>query len=161
MKVRVQQSDIWSTMMRALGAEPVTLPFDRVFAALQSGALDAADNNWPSYVASRHYNAARYFSPTEHSMAPAVLIFSKRAWDELPREDQAILRGAARDSVVAMRKLWDEAEGSPSRTVAGAGSEIVTDVDKKAFADSLLPLYPSFVEDARLGGLLRRILSEE
>lgn len=160
LKVRVQQSDIWSAIMRALGAEPLIVPFDRVSTDLRLGAIDAADSNWPAYLASRHYTLAKYFSLTQHSVAPAVLIFSKRAWDELSREDQAMLRAAARESATAMRGLWDEAEEAAPRRTADVGGEIV-EADRKAFADAMLPLYPTLVGDARLRALVSRIQSED
>ena len=161
MKVRVQPSDVWGAMMRALGAEPAAVPSDRVYLALQSGVIDAAEHNWPSYVSSRHYHVARYFSLTEHSMAPAVVIFSKRVWDTLSVEDQSIIRGAARDSVPVMRRLWDDYETSGRKTVEAAGAEVVADVDRKAFADALLPLYPTIVENVHLRALVRRIQNDE
>jgi tripartite ATP-independent transporter DctP family solute receptor len=161
MKVRVQQTDAWTAAMRALGAEPVAMPFDGVSPALESGMIDAADNNWPSYVASKHYNIAKHFSPTEHSMAPAVLIFSKRVWDGLSREDQALIRGAARESVTHMRRLWDNYAATSRKTVETAGGEIVADVDRKSFADALVPLYPTMVEEPKLRDTVRRIQAEE
>jgi tripartite ATP-independent transporter DctP family solute receptor len=161
MKVRVQPSDIWGAMIRALGAEPVAVPTDRVYLTLQSGLIDAAEHNWASYVSLRHYHVAPYFSLTEHSMAPAVLVFSKRIWDTLPADDRAIIRSAARDSVPLMRRLWDDYETSGRRTVEAAGGQVVADVDKKAFADILVPLYPTVIEDARLRALVRRIQSDE
>jgi tripartite ATP-independent transporter DctP family solute receptor len=161
MKVRVQQTDAWTAAMRALGAEPVAMPFDGVSPALESGMIEAADNNWPSYVASKHYNIAKYFSPTEHSMAPAVLIFSKRVWDGLSREDQALIRSAARESVTHMRRLWDDYAATSRKTVERAGGEIVTDVDRKSFADALVPLYPTMVAEPKLRDTVRRIQAEE
>jgi tripartite ATP-independent transporter DctP family solute receptor len=161
MKVRVQQTDMWAASMRALGADPVPMPFEHVYLALKTDVLDASDNNWPSYVASRHYNVAKYFSLTEHSMAPAVLIFSKPVWDDLSREDQILIRGAAKDSVARMRKLWDEYEASTRKTVELAGGEIVTDVDRKSFADALVPLYPTLLKSPRLPDMVRRIQTEE
>jgi tripartite ATP-independent transporter DctP family solute receptor len=161
MKVRVQPSDMWGGMIRALGAEPVAVPTDRVYLTLQSGVIDAAEHNWPSYVSLRHYHVAPYFSLTEHSMAPTILVFSKRVWDTLPAGDQAIIRSAARESVPLMRQLWDDYETSGRKTVEAAGGDVVADVDKKAFADILVPLYPTIVEDARLRALVRRIQSDE
>lgn len=161
MKVRVQQTDIWAASMRALGADPVPMPFEHVYLALKTDVLDASDNNWPSYVASRHYNVARYFSLTEHSMAPAVLIFSKRVWDDLSREDQVLIRAAAKDSVARMRKLWDEYEVSARKTVETAGGEIISDVDRKSFADALMPLYPTLLESPKLSDMVRRIQGDE
>jgi TRAP-type C4-dicarboxylate transport system substrate-binding protein len=161
MKVRVEQTDTWAAAMRGLGAEPVAMPFDHVYLALKTGVLDAADNNWPSYIASRHYNVAKYFSRTEHSMAPAVLIFSRRVWDDLSHEDQDLIRGAAKDSVARMRKLWDEYEASTRKTVETAGGEVVTDVDRKSFADALVPLYPTLLESPKLRDMVKRIQSED
>jgi len=161
MKVRVQRPDIWGAMMRVLGAEPIVVPADRVSRALQSGVVDAAEQNWPSYVSSRQYNVARYFSLTEHSMGPGVVIFSKRVWDTLSADDQALIRGAARDSVTHMRRLWDDQGTANRKTVEAAGGEIITDVDKAAFANALLPVYPSIVEDAGLRALVRRIRNDE
>lgn len=161
LKVRVQQSDVWAAIVRALGAEPVVAPADRVYLKLQSGVIDAAEHNWPSYVSLRHYQVAPYFSLTEHSMAPAVLVFSKHVWDTLSADEQAIIRDAAKDSVPVMRRLWDDYEMSAERTVEKAGGKIVRDVDRKAFVDQLVPLYPSIIADARLQPLLRRIQADE
>jgi tripartite ATP-independent transporter DctP family solute receptor len=160
LRVRVQQSPAWTAMMRGLGALPQTMPFEHVYPALQAGTLDAAENNWPSYVASRHYTLAGYFSRTEHSMAPAVLVFSKRTWDELTPQDQALVRSAARDSLVTMRRLWDQYDRMASKAVETAGGQVVADVDKASFADALQAPYPAILDDKQRG-LVRRIQNED
>jgi tripartite ATP-independent transporter DctP family solute receptor len=160
-RVRVQQADASAGMFRALGASPVTVPTDRVYVNLQSGAIDASEHNWPSYVAQRHYQVAPYFSMTGHSMAPAVLVFSKRIWDTLKPDEQAIIRSAAKESVPVMRRLWDDYETAGRRTVEAAGGVIVTGVDRKAFADRLVPLYSTVVENDQLLSMVRRIQADE
>jgi tripartite ATP-independent transporter DctP family solute receptor len=161
LKVRVQQSDVWTGIVRALGAEPVVTPTDRIYVSLQSGVIDASEHNWPSYVSLRHYQVAPHLSLTEHSMTPAVLVFSKRVWDTLSADEQRIIRDAARDSVPVMRRLWDSYEVSADRTVEKAGGKIVRDVDRKAFADRLVPLYPTIIEDGRLRSMVQRIQADE
>lgn len=155
--IRVQQSRMWVTMVQALGAKATPMPYNQVSAALDGGAIDAAENNLPAYVASRHYEVAKVYSLTEHSAAPSVVIFSKRVWDTLSREDQAIIRAAAKDSVPYMRNLWDEREASARRTIEVIGAQIVTDVDKKSFSDILMPLHSVLVPDRRLQGMMIRI----
>jgi tripartite ATP-independent transporter DctP family solute receptor len=161
MKVRVQQSDIWTNIIRALGAEPVVAPTDRIYLKLQSGVIDASEHNWASYVTLRHYHVAPYLSLTEHSMMPAVLVFSKRVWDTLSAGEQTIIRNAARDSVPIMRRLWDDYEVTAEQTAEKAGAKIVRDVDRKAFADRLVPLYASVIDDARLRSMVRRIQADQ
>lgn len=161
LRVRVQQADAWAGMFRAVGANPFAVPTDRVYLTLQSGVIDASEHNWPSYVSQRHYQVAPYFSMTGHSMAPAVLVFSKRVWDTLKPDEQAIVRSAAKDSVPFMRRLWNDYETAGRRTVEAAGGVIVTDVDKKAFAERLVPLYPSIVDSDQSLSLVRRIQDDE
>ena len=161
LRVRVQQADTWAGMFRAVGATPVAVPTDRVYVTLQSGLVDASEHNWPSYVSLRHYQVAPYISMTGHSMAPAVLVFSKRVWDTLRPDEQAIIRSAAKDSVPVMRRLWDDYEASGRQTVEAAGGVIVTDVDKKAFADRLVPLYSTAVDSDQLLSMVRRIQADE
>ena len=57
-------------MIRALGAEPVELPYGQVLTGLATRLIDGAENNWPSYVSTDHYKAARFYTLTEHTMAP-------------------------------------------------------------------------------------------
>ncbi|HWT10068.1 MAG TPA: TRAP transporter substrate-binding protein, partial [Roseomonas sp.] len=83
MKIRVQTSDLWIDLMRALGANPTPLPFGEVFTSLQSGVIDGAENNWPSYESTRHFEVARFYSTTEHSNVPEVLAVSRQRWQRL------------------------------------------------------------------------------
>ena len=120
-------------------------------------ALDASDNDCSAYVATGHYRVARYFSLTEHAMSPGVLIFSKRIWEELSKEDQTALRSAAKDSVTAYRTLQDDAETGSRSIVETAGVEIVTEVDKKSFVDAMVPLYPIALENVRVRTMVARV----
>src|SRR5437868_2349347 len=88
MKIRVQQSDLWVALLEAMGANATPMPYGEVYTALKTGLVDGAENNWPSYESSRHFEVAKFYSVTEHSMAPEMLLFSKRVWDTLTPDDQ-------------------------------------------------------------------------
>ena len=77
MKIRVQQSDLFIDMVNALGANATPMPAGEVYSALQTGVVDGAENNWPSYESFRHFEVAKNYSLTEHSMSPEVLVMSK------------------------------------------------------------------------------------
>ena len=157
LKVRVQQSDIFVAMIEALGGNPTPMPYGEVYTALKTGIVDAAENNWPSYESSRHFEAAKFYSLTEHSLAPEVLVFSKKVWDTLSKQDQAMLRKAAKDSVPVMRKLWDEREVKSRKMVESAGSQIVQVANKQEFVDAMKPVYARFASTPKLKDLVRRI----
>jgi tripartite ATP-independent transporter DctP family solute receptor len=101
MRVRVQQSDLMVDMMQALGAVPVALPYGQVLTGLTTRLIDGAENNWPSYVTTNHYTAARFYTLTEHTMGPEVLVMSRKAWDSLSAEDRKIFAMRRRSRVAS------------------------------------------------------------
>jgi tripartite ATP-independent transporter DctP family solute receptor len=157
MKIRVQQSDLFVAMVEALHANPTPMPYGEVYTALKTGIVDAAENNWPSYESSRHFEAAKFYTLSEHSLAPEVLAFSKKSWDTLSREDQAMLRKAAKESVPYMRKLWDEREVKSRKVVEAAGTQVITIANKQEFIDAMKPVYAKFANTPALQSLLKRI----
>ena len=157
MKIRVQQSDLFVAMVEALGANPTPMPYGEVYTGLKTGIVDAAENNFPSYESSRHFEAAKYYAMTEHSMAPEVLVFSKKIWDALPEEDRKLIRKAAKDSVPVMRKLWDEREAKSQAIAEKAGSQIVQLESKKEFIDAMAPVYAKFADTPKLKDLVQKI----
>ncbi len=159
MKVRVQQSDLFVAMVEALGANPTPMPYGEVYTALTTGLIDAAENNFPSYESSRHFEVAKHYVLSEHSMAPEVLVFSKRIWDRLDEEDQAMIRQAAKDSVPHMRKLWDEREAKSRQVVEAGGAQITQLEDRQAWADAMKPVYEQFADTPELKSLVQRIQS--
>lgn len=156
-KIRVQPSDLFVAMVQAMGANATPMPYGEVYTALKTGIVDAAENNFPSYDSSRHFEAAKYYTLTEHSMAPEVLVFSKRIWDGLSKDDQALIRKTAKDSVVEMRRLWDEREDKARKATEAAGSQIVEVANKAEFIDAMKPVYERFANTPRLKELVQRI----
>lgn len=156
MKIRVQQSDMWLSMMSALGANATPMPFGEVYSALETGVIEGAENNWPSLESSKHYEVAKHYSLTEHSMSPEVLVISKVTWDKLSAEDQAMLKQAAKDSVPKMRELWTAREKKSEEVVRAAGVEVY-EVDKAPFQAAMGPVYEQFANTDTLKDLVKRI----
>ena len=160
MRMRVQQSPLAEAMVRALGAVPAALPYGQVEVALRTGVIDGAENNWPSFDSAHHFEHAQFYSLTEHSMAPEVLLVSRRLWDDLSAADQSALRDAARASVGTMRVLWREREDKARTAMVNAGI-LVNEVDKAPFVAAMRPVWGRFTTDPRLHDLLLRIQAAE
>ncbi|MDA8447946.1 TRAP transporter substrate-binding protein [Paracidovorax valerianellae] len=156
LKVRVQQSDLWVSMLEAMGANATPMPMGEVYTGLKTGLIDAAENNYPTYESSRSFEVAKYYTKTEHSMAPEMLLYSKRAWDRLSPEEQGWIRQAAKESVPYMRKQWAEREIKSLATVKAGGAEII-EIDKAAFQAAMKPVYDKFIPDAKLKDLVKRV----
>jgi tripartite ATP-independent transporter DctP family solute receptor len=157
LRIRVQQSDLAIRMIKALGAEPVALPYGQVLTALSAQLIDGAENNWPSYVTTGHYRVAQFYTVTEHTMGPEVLVMSRRAWQELSDADRAIIRTAARDSSRHMRQQWLGWEERSRKQAAEGGATVIDTFDRRPFEDATRPLRDEMRADPKLGPLIERI----
>ena len=151
LRIRVQQSELMSQMIRALGAEPVELPYGQVLTGLATHLIDGAENNWPSFVTTDHYKYAGYYTLTEHTMSPEVLVMSLKAWRSLSADDQQIFREAALRSSQFMREKWRDLEEQSQRKAEAAGVTIVKDIDRKPFEDAMAPIYAKAAQRSRRG----------
>ncbi|MBZ4022656.1 C4-dicarboxylate ABC transporter [Rhodobacter sp. TJ_12] len=161
MKFRVMQSDLFVDMVSAVGANATPMPYGEVYSSIQTGVIDGAENNWPSYDSSGHFEVAKYYTLDQHLIVPEVLVMSKRTWDGLSAEDQEIVRQAARDSVPEMRRLWAEQEARSEAKLEAAGVEVVTDIDKTPFIEAMEPVYEKYVTSDVLKDLVARIQATE
>jgi len=149
LKLRVPQSDIFIESVAALGASPTPLSYSAVFSALSTHLIDGAENNWPSYYTSRHFEIAPYWSESEHSYAPDMLLMSKRVADALPPRQRDFLLATARESLPLMRSLWDELVGRARRTVIDAGVQVAS-LDKRAFRSAVQRLLARYLRDPEI-----------
>ncbi|MGA7327318.1 MAG: TRAP transporter substrate-binding protein [Rhodomicrobium sp.] len=140
MKFRVIGNPMFIDMMNALGGNGVAMGYDQVFSALQTGVVDGAENNPPSFVFDNHYTAAKYYTLTEHLIVPEILVFSKRSWGSLAEEDRALIKKLAREAQLEERALWAEYEKKAMDKARAAGVQIVEIADKKPFQNAVKPV---------------------
>ena len=160
MKFRVMQSDIFVDMVAALGAAATPMPYGEVYSGIETGVIDGAENNFPSYDTAKHSEVAKYYSLDEHLIVPEVFVMSKGSWDKLTPEDQAIFKQAAKDSVAKQYELWD-AQVEKSRAIVEAAGSTITTPDKQPFIDAMKPVYDKWVTDPKLKDLVARIQATE
>jgi tripartite ATP-independent transporter DctP family solute receptor len=161
MKVRVQPSDLWIGLVSALGASATPVPYAEVYTGLKTGLIDAAENNYPSYETAKHYESAPIYSETMHVMAPEVVVFSKKVWDTLSKEEQAAIRKAARDSVPYYVKLWEAKEKDSKAAVIKGGAKIIpaAEIDRKAFVEAEKPVWDKFASTPEMKALVQEFVN--
>jgi tripartite ATP-independent transporter DctP family solute receptor len=157
LRIRVQQSELMSDMIRALGAEPIELPYGQVRTGLATKLIDGAENNWPSFVTTDHYKYAGFYTLTEHTMSPEVLVMSWKAWASLSDEDRKVFREAAIQSGRFMRERWRDLEDKSRRQAESAGVTIVTNFDRNPFEAAMIPIYEKMRRNPAAAELIERI----
>jgi TRAP-type C4-dicarboxylate transport system substrate-binding protein len=161
LKIRVQPSDLMVSLVSATGASPTPMPIAEVYTGLKTGLVDAAENNYPSYEEAKHFEAAPVYSETMHVMTPEVLVFSKKIWDTLTKEEQAAIRKAAKDSVPYYVKLWEPREKDAKAAVIKGGAKIVaaSEIDRKGFVEVEKPVWDKFATTPEQKALVQEIVN--
>jgi len=159
-KYRVIQSDVFVDMVAALGAAATPMPYGEVYSAIETGVIDGAENNFPSYESAKHFEVAKNFSLDEHTIVPEVFVISKMIWDGMSAEDQEIFRQAGHESMEKQWELWDARVEQSRKIVEEAGAQISTP-DKQPFIDAMKPVYDKYVNTPELQDLVSRIQATE
>lgn len=149
MDVRVQESELMMDTIRALGGNPVPMAYGEVYSALQTGTIQIAENNWPSYESTHHYEVAKYYTIDEHTRVPELQLASQSTWEKLPEEYREIIRSCATESARYERSLWKEREQVSEEKVREAGC-VVTELsqqEKARFQECVMPLYEKYCSD--------------
>ncbi len=146
LKIRVMQNPIFVEMMSGMGGTGIPIAFNELYTAMQTGVVDGAENNPPSYSTQKHFEVAGYYSLTEHLIVPEIFVFSKKVWDTLPPEDQQMIREAAKEATKKERELWAAMEQKAMAELQGLGVQINADVDKPAFIAATAPVREKFGE---------------
>ena len=160
MKIRVMKSIVSFNLVRAMGGSPTPIDWGELYTALQSGVVDGAENNPPSFFTSRHYEVCKFYSLNEHSMIPDVLIISLKVWNGLTAQEKDWLQQATDESVLVQRELWEKSEKESLRIVEEAGVKI-NYPDKAPFAAKAESIYEMFKNQAVIYDLIQRIKTEE
>ncbi len=155
LKVRVMGNPMFVDMMNDLGANGVAMGYDQVFTALQTGVVDGAENNPPSFVFDNHYQVAKYYTLTEHLIVPEMLVFSKPAWNKLSPDDQALVKKLGRQAQMDERKLWDVYEQKALDKMKESGIQIISVADKKPFQDAVKPVWDKYAP--QFSDMIKRI----
>lgn len=149
MRIRVQESEMMGAMVEALGGTTVPMTYDKVYSALETGQIDGAENNWPSYESVRHYEVAPFYTVDEHTRVPEMQLMSRHTWEKLSPEDQNLIRECARDSAIYQRKLWTQRSEASQRRVRGAGCTVLelSEEEKERFRQAMQPVYQRYCAD--------------
>lgn len=147
MKVRVMNNDLYSGMIAALGGNPSPMAFAEVYQSLKTGVVDGAENNWPSYESTGHFEVASFYSNSQHLIIPETLCINAAVYKKLSAEDQKILKEAAQESAMLQRKLWKEREKASEKKVLAAGVKLNQIPDKSAFQAAMKPVYDKYLAD--------------
>lgn len=153
-KIRMMGNPLFVDTMNAMGGNGISIPYGELYSALQTGVVDGAENNEPSYITSNHHTIAKYYTLTGHLSIPEIFAFSKSSWSKLSKEDQELIKKLSKETQLEQRKLWD-AKVAEMRAQMKKDGVTVIETDKKAFYDLTAPVRAK--HGAQYADLMKRI----
>ena len=156
MKIRVQQTEVAISMVRALGAEATPMDYAEVFQGLQTGIVDGAENDFVSYYTSGHYEVAKYYSLDQHMAPPAVLLMSNASWDKMSEAQQEAVRKAAYEAAVWQRQAMQDYQQESRAACEAAGCEII-DVDVASFQQAVSSVYDEYPRYSEIVAMINAV----
>ncbi len=147
MKVRVMNNDLYSGMISALGGNPSPMAFSEVYQALKTNVVDGAENNYPSYESTGHYEVAGFYSVSQHLIIPECVCMNAKVFNSLSAADQKAVREAAQESAMLQRKLWAERKGASKAKAVASGVKVNEIADKSGFQMAMKPVLEKYLGD--------------
>lgn len=145
MKVRVMNNDLYSGMIEALGGNPSPMAFSEVYQSLKTGVVDGAENNWPSYESTGHFEVAGFYSLSQHLIIPECVCINADVWNSLDDEQKAAVKEAAQESAELQRELWAKRAAASREKVMASGVKFNEIPNKAAFQEAMTPVYDTYL----------------
>ena len=145
MKVRVMNNDLYSGMISELGGNPSPMAFAEVYQSLKTGVVDGAENNWPSYESTGHFEVAGYYSLSQHLIIPECVCINADVYNALSDDMKAAVKEAAMESAALQQELWTAREASSREMVEKAGVITNEIPDKTPFQQAMVPVYEAYL----------------
>lgn len=145
LKIRVQESKTMMDMVKALGASPTPMAYGEVYSALQTGVIDGAENNWPSYYSTNHYQVAKHITVDEHTRIPEMIAMSELTWNKISPADQKAIRAAAQHAAAFERVAWIQSENASIKKIQDKGGVKITYLKTNAaFQEKVKSMYDAY-----------------
>lgn len=148
LKIRVPGSPLYVSMFKAMGALPTPIAFGEMYAALQQGVVDGAENSVSAYVAYKFNEVAPHFYYSNHVLGPGIFVASAKAMERIPEAQRRVVIATAVEAAQFHRKIeWEESEALAARARAAGAS--FSPIDVTPWIQATRPLYKE--HEARIG----------
>ncbi len=142
-KVRVMQNNIFLDTFKTLGTNAVPMAFGEVFTALETKTIDGQENPFVTINTSKFYEVQKYLSVTRHAYTPFLVLYSKKMWDALSKDEQAALREAAIEGQKVQRATIRAQDGKALADLKTKGMQIneISPAEQRRMFEKVKPVY--------------------
>jgi tripartite ATP-independent transporter DctP family solute receptor len=126
LKIRVQETPVYVTEMKALGAQPTPIAFPETYTALQTGVVDGEENPLPTMIFAKFYEVQKHVTLDGHNYGVDWFVLSDKFWKSLPADLQKVVTDSARLACAAERKANRQFTANGTKILAEKGVTVYT-----------------------------------
>ena len=103
-KIRVPPSPLWTSMFKAFGAAPVSIPWAETYSAMQTKIADGLEQPLIGLLVDKMYEVQKYCSETNHMWDGFWVLANRRVWDKIPAKLRETVERNINEEAIRQRK---------------------------------------------------------
>lgn len=145
MKMRTTQARYTLAFWKALGVNPVTMPWGDVFPSLRQGVVDGLDQT-RNVTLLRLTDVCNYFTVTNHMIGVFFFLVNDKWWTRLNEEDRAVIGRTIAANMAKARKMNIEASEKSLTAMQAKGMKVIylSDEEMAKFKQSQTRVWEQF-----------------
>jgi len=144
LRMRIQPSRVLDAQMRALGAQPMTMQFGEVHAALEAGVVDGTENPPSNFYTQAMQDVQTHFTVSNHGYLGYAVIVNRKFWEGLPSDIRTALEGAVQEATDYAASIAQEENDRALEAIRASGKtqvHVLTDAERAAWKQALAPVH--------------------
>lgn len=144
---RIQPSAVLESQFAQLGATSNKIAFANVFASLQNGTVQGAENPWSNIYSQKMHTVQPYITETNHGVLDYMLVSNTRFWFGIPHQIRTELEGIIDEVTFEVNRAAEDANQADRERIRQAGtSEIITltPEEREAWREKMRPVWQQF-----------------
>lgn len=144
LKIRTREAPICIDTLKAMGASAAPLATPELYTALQTKVFDGADHDPTVFIAFNYGEVCKFYSLTEHTVEPTLLLASKKLFDKFPKDIQDAIRTAGRESMAFNRQIGPVKLKEALDVMKNKYQVKINKVNKEGFIKAVAPVQAKY-----------------
>ena len=140
MKIRVSNDPIMTAMVKSLGATPSPVSMSEIYASMQNGTIDGAEQPTVNYAGNSFQEVGPNLTLDGHTLGAMMTVISDKAWASLTEEQQNIIMEAGKEASAYCREVSESKENEVLEKLKADGINVIDIPDKTEWQAACKPI---------------------
>ena len=156
--IRMQGAPIWTSVFDALGAAPTVIAYNEVYNAIQTGVIQAAENEAAGVEQMKFYEVGPELALTKHAITVRPLMMSNKTYQRLPEKLQTCIDQAGPEAGKYGRELESSEDSKKLQAMVDKGWIKTHEfTDREKMLEAANPVLAAYAEELGAADVLKGV----